>query len=280
MAMRAKSGSVLMEFVIVLPIYMILLGMAFFYGELSLHGINLAASADRTAAVARGGEEWGGWNGYTASAAEADFGKAISPSRELVEESLAYREEGTSARPSSYLRRHAGHVANVSFRGSWSWLVAATVEDNYAMTPWTRGMVGTWAHLEWLVDMTTPPDAVSSDSVLGTLFGGGLGRATMTGKDGVGIGSSGGVAVYSYYTLTRNSKGRIDKQSYRHWDFGALVDGVAANATWNKYVYGEGWQLAEEYASMGNGKGADPPSYPGDRPFYKRYEQFYKTWSN
>ena len=271
MAMRA--------IIIVLPIYMILLGMSFFYGELSLHGVNLAASADRTAAVARGGEEWGGWNGYTASAAQIDFGKAISPSSELVEESLAYRVEGKNENPSIYRRHHAGQVADPSFRGSWSWLVAATVEDRYAMTPWTRGMVGTWAHLERLVDMTTPPDAISSDSVLGTLFGGGLGRATMTGKDGVG--ASGGVAVYSYYTLTRNSNGRIDRRSYRQWDAGALVDAVADKATWNKHVYGEDWQLAEKYLSMGTdeNKGKEPPSYPGDRPLYERYGQF-KTWSN
>ena len=56
----AKRGSVLMEFIIVLPLYMILLGMTFLYGELSLHGINLAASADRTVTVAYGINGWGG----------------------------------------------------------------------------------------------------------------------------------------------------------------------------------------------------------------------------
>ncbi len=49
-----------MEFIIVLPLYMILLGMTFLYGELSLHGINLAASADRTVTVAYGINGWGG----------------------------------------------------------------------------------------------------------------------------------------------------------------------------------------------------------------------------
>lgn len=276
MAMRAERGSVLMEFIIVLPLYMILLGMTFFYGELSLHGVNLAASADRTVTAVRGGEGWAGWGGYTAGHAMSKVGEAISPSRDVQEETLQYHEEGTSDKPSSYTKHHVGQVAKSSFRGSWSWLVAATVEDDYAMTPWTRGMVGTWAHLERLVEMTEAPDAVSSDSVLGTLFGGGLGRAKMTGKDVV----TSGVSGYSYYTLTRNSNGRVDKKSYRHWDAGALVDAVASDATWNKCVYAEDWQLAEDYASMtSEEKGNPPPDYPGDRSLYNRYGR-YKTWTD
>ena len=266
-----------MEFIIVLPLYLILLGMTFFYGELSLHGVNLAASADRTVTVVRGGEEWAGWGGYTAGHAMSKVGEAISPSRDVQEAALQYHEEGTSDKPSSYTKHHVGQVAKSSFRGSWSWLVAATVEDDYAMTPWTRGMVGTWAHLERLVEMTEAPDAVSGDSVLGTLFGGGLGRAKMTGKDVV----TSGVSGYSYYTLTRNSNGRIDKKSYRHWDAGALVDTVADGAAWNRFVYAEDWQLAKNYDSMASEeKGKPPPNYPGDRRYYNRYQHFVDNWSD
>jgi len=269
-------GSVLMEFIIVLPIYMILMGMAFFYGELSLHSVNLAASADRTTAVAYGGEGWKGWGDYTAAKAEEDFAKAISPFREHdKDDALSYREEGTSEKSSSYVGHKFGEVADPDFKGSWTWLVAATVEDDYAMTPWTRGMVGTWAHLENLVKMKDPPQGLGSDSVLSILFNGSLGRVTMTGKDGVNLGAR----VYSYYTLTRNSNARAADTPYRQWHSGGLVDAVADNATWNRYVYDEPWQLAEHYGDLKDeNKGAGPE--PGaHRRLYGRYGQF-KSWSD
>ena len=285
METHEKKGSVLMEFIIVLPLYMILLGMTFLYGELSLHGVNLAASADRTLAGVFGGQEWDGWNGYTSDMGAKDVAKAISPSQDLTYDALNYIEEGTIQKPSSYSKLRGGEVARRSFNGSWSWLVAATMADKYAMTPWTRGMVGTWAHLERLVDMSQPPSAVDGNSVLGTLFGSGGKRVVMTGKDGVSIGnSSSGAMTYSYYTLTRNSKGRIvdsSGTSYRHWDPGSLVDAAYGSATWNTCVYGEGWPMEKvNYASLGSeedGKGNDPISGT-DRPPYERYGQFV-TWS-
>lgn len=271
----AKKGSVLMEFIIVLPLYLILLGMTFLYGELSLHGINLAASADRTIAAVFGGEEWKGWNGYKAKLAIGDIRVALSPDKKTLEDrDLRYIEEGTFARPSDYHGRRAGQVADSGFRGSWSWLVGATVEDYYAMTPWTRGMVGTWAHLERLVNMSNPPDAVADSSVLGTLFGGGLGRVRMTGKD------LGGTALYSYYTLTRNSNGRKDI-SYRQWKPGSLVNAATDAAKWYWCVYREPWPMEEvDYTSLGKddkGKG-DGPELGTERQTYQRYGQFV-TWS-
>ena len=47
---KGECGSVLMEFIIVLPIYMLLLGFAFVIGDLSLDTIHLAGSGDRTRA--------------------------------------------------------------------------------------------------------------------------------------------------------------------------------------------------------------------------------------
>lgn len=260
-----------MEFIIVLPLYMILLGMTFLYGELSLHGINLAASADRTVTVAYGINGWGGVN---VKEIVATTELVLSPSREVENNPLAYTEEGTIALPSTYHRHRAGEVADRRFHGSWSWLVGATVEDDYAMTPWTRGMVGTWAHLERLVKMSNPPDAVADSSVLGTLFGGGLGRVKMTGKD------LGGTSLYSYYTLTRNSNGRKDI-SYRQWKPGSLVNAATDAAKWYWCVYREPWPMEEvDYTSLGEddkGKG-DGPELGTERPPYERYGQFV-TWS-
>ncbi len=280
---RVKNGSVLMEFIIVLPIYMILLGMAFFYGELSLHGVNLAASADRTIAGTLGGKDWNGFGNYGVSNARGDVARAISPNRDFADTTLTYREEGSTESPSKLSNRLGGEVKDRGFEGSWTWLVAAKVEDDYAMTPWTRGMVGTWAHLERMVKMKNPPKAVSGDSVLGRLFNGNLGRTSMTGKD-----LGGDVKIYSYYTLMRNAKGRIQDQSYRYWTSpGGIVTGTGKGSLWYDKVYDEPWQLAENYLSMNAtlpnddsvNQGHDPPGSPIDRPFYERYEQF-KTWSN
>lgn len=272
-----------MEFVIVLPIYMILLGMAFLFGELSLHGVNLAASADRTITGTLGGRDWAGFGNYRVSNAMRDVARAISPDREFNDANLAYIEEGTTASPSTYDDHLGGQVAERAFEGSWTWLVAAKVEDDYAMTSWTRGMVGTWAHLERMVKMKNPPKAVTGDSVLGRLFNGGLGRTRMTGKD-----LAGNVNIYSYYTLMRNSKGRIQSRSYRYWTSpGGIVNGTGVGSLWYDKVYNEPWQLVDNYLSMNAtspnddsvDQGRDPPGSAIERPAYERYRQF-KTWSN
>lgn len=259
-----------MEFVIVLPIYLILLGFVFMIGEMSLHGVHLAASGDRTIAVAQGGE--GFWDsGWELNAAESEIAKAISPSSNHVNQALYYREEGASAKVSRFKREVAGKVAKLDFKGSWSWLVASTLRDEYALTPWTRGMVKTWANMERMVKMTEPPESLGSDTVLSKLFGGvGLGRISMTSKD------LGTVNSYAYYTLMRNNKGR---ESYRSWGYGQLVDDVASEASWNEYVANEGWGSKIEPDGMtGVDSGAPGVVKKDVRPSYKRHGTFVE-WS-
>lgn len=123
--MRSRPGSVLMEFVIVLPLYMLLLGFAFVMGELSLHSIRLAGGADRTRALS--------------SEAFAAFKAAVSS-----DEALSYEGDGGgSARTSSF--------SDTSV--SWAWdeededgpkVCAASVSDYYTLTPLTRGFVAFW----------------------------------------------------------------------------------------------------------------------------------------
>lgn len=264
----SKTGSVLMEFVIVLPIYLILLGFVFMLGEMSLHGVHLAASGDRTIAVVRGG--YGFWDsGWNLNAAESEIAKAISPSSNHVNRALYYREEGVSAKVSRFKSEVAGKVVD---RGSWSWLVASTLRDEYALTPWTRGMVKTWANMERMVKMTEPPESLGSDTVLSKLFSGvGLGRISMTSKD------LGTVNSYAYYTLMRNNEGR---KSYRSWGDGWIVDDVASGASWNEHVANEGWGSEIEPDGMtGVDSGAPRGGNEYPRPFYERHEKF-KDWSD
>ena len=123
----SRRGSVLMEFVIVLPLYMLLLGFAFVTGELSLHAIRLAGGADRTCALS--------------TAAFAAFKASATPD---AGEALSYAGDGgDSASPSSFS----------ATADSWAWdedradgpqVVAASVSDFYTLTPLTRGFVAFW----------------------------------------------------------------------------------------------------------------------------------------
>lgn len=259
-----------MEFVIVLPIYLILIGFVFMLGEMSLHGVHLAASADRTIAVTHGGD--GFWDsGWDLNTAENEIANAISPSSNHVNQVLYYREEGVYAKVSNFRREVAGKVAETEFKGSWSWLVASTLRDEYALTPWTRGMVKTWANMERMVKMTEPPESLGSDTVLSKLFSGvGVGRVSMASKD------LGNVNAYAYYTLMRNNKGR---SSYRSWGHGAIVDAIAGGATWNRLVAGEkfGSEIGTDGMS-GVNSGADAKSVRGEREDYQRHGKFV-TWS-
>ena len=256
-----------MEFVIVLPIYLILLGFVFMIGEMSLHGVHLAASGDRTIAVTQGGE--GFWeSGWNLGVAESEIARAISPSSNHVNQALNYREEGVSAKVSRFKSEVAGKVVD---RGSWSWLVASTLRDEYTLTPWTRGMVKTWANMERMVKMTESLESLGSDTVLSRLFSGvGVGRISMTSKD------LGSVNAYAYYTLMRNNKGR---SSYRSWGHGAIVDAVASKASWNECVANEGWGSGIDPDGMSGVNSGMPGVVKGPRDFYERHEKF-KDWSD
>jgi hypothetical protein len=266
----SKTGSVLMEFVIVLPIYLILLGFVFMIGEMSLHGVHLAASGDRTIAVAQGGE--GFWeSGWNLGVAESEIARAISPSSNHVNQALNYREEGVSANVSRFKREVAGKVEDPGFAGSWSWLVASTLRDEYTLTPWTRGMVKTWANMERMVKMTEPPESLGPDTVLSRLFSGvGVGRVSMTSKD------LGNVNTYAYYTLMRNNEGR---KSYRSSGHGGLVDAAGDDGSWYSRVYEEEWGSEIEPDGMTGVDSGLRGKKNDARKSYERYQKF-KDWSD
>lgn len=270
MISSTKTGSVLMEFVIVLPIYLILIGFVFMLGEMSLHGVHLAASADRTIAVTQGGDGFWKKDIWNLDIAESEIANAISPSSNHVNQALYYREEGVYAKVSNFRREVAGKVEDPGFEGSWSWLVASTLRDEYTLTPWTRGMVKTWANMERMVKMTEPPESLGSDTVLSRLFSGvGVGRVSMTSKE------LGNVNAYAYYTLMRNNKGR---SSYRRWGNGALVDAAGTSASWYNGVANESWGSGIDPQGMSVVDSGAPGVVKGSRPFYQRYGQFV-DWS-
>ena len=187
---KSRPGSVLMEFVIVLPLYMLLLGFAFVMGELSLHSIRLAGGADRSCALS--------------PAAFEAFKEVASPN-----EALSYAGDGgSSARVSSFVDMYNER--------SWKGFTVreASVSDYYTLTPLTRGFVAFWYRdaqdrLERNGDSGLHvaggalDEMIRDSGVIGRVSGGdGLG---MTGRERDTRDSR----AYGFVTLVRNEPGSM-----------------------------------------------------------------------
>ena len=121
---RTRRGSVLMEFLIVFPIYLVLFGGVFMIGDMLIKTSRLA-SADRTRAldVAAGdganSNASSGWNAINNT--KYFFLPNSIPEDTLSREDYRYHAQGTG------------------FKGPWTVTVGAKVKDEYRLAPWTRG---------------------------------------------------------------------------------------------------------------------------------------------
>ncbi len=211
MNMRLKEGSVLMEFIIVLPLYMLLLGFAFFTGELSLDAIHLASYGDRLYAVQ---EE--SFDRYKESA---------SVSSELVDVKLSYEgdpEGGAGFESVSWFEpenlKALHHVADTTRFNPWIEMRAGLVKDSFTLPPWSRAMV---AH--WVRDVAEKAeDELDEDSALGEILarGGDLGRTIVDAK-GRTWRTASDEPKYGYYTISRNLS---SVEGARAWGAGQLAD--------------------------------------------------------
>lgn len=231
---KSENGSVLMEFIVMMPVYLILIGFCFFTGELSLHGIALTASADRSAAGAYAARGAAG-EGFDEDIMTR-IGWAIMPDAEKAgaERALQYDDVGKSEKATSWdlWNRSQGariYAGESGFAGTpWSRLAVALVDDNYALTPFSRSMVMFWGHIEDHVAMTSQPDALDSDSAMGELLDkDSVGRTRMTGKD-LSAGTE-KARAYGFYTLQRSEAGG---SSHRYWPSSGLVE----EERWRGYV--------------------------------------------
>ena len=266
-----------MEFIIVLPIYLVFLGMAFCYGELSLHGVNLAASGDRTVAMAHGGADRDRFPSVNES---VNFiGQAISPFSDLDDQSVNYHDQGSNEKVSQFNSDdRIGRVADTQIAGAWSWLVAATLRDDRALTPWTRGLALAWKGFK---NQLSPQEVRTSASDLFKVDS--VGRVTMTSKDVVQA------QTYAFYTLMRRPTG-FEKNSYRQWGVGWIVDGAYDSTkqreswpTWKRWVEKEGFPTKVDGFDFAgttgsNGLGTPSSGHSDPRPDYVRDSDFVK-WS-
>ena len=111
--LRQKRGSILMEFVIVLPIYFVLFGYVFLLGDLGLKTIALA-TGDRDAAM-DAGDRWG-------------YSYSVFAGNQIERSGLRSAQSAT-------LR------ADEDFNGAWSWQAAGLSKFAYRLPGWMSGLL-------------------------------------------------------------------------------------------------------------------------------------------
>ena len=280
-------GSVLMEFVIVLPLYFALLGTAFLYGDLSLHAVNMAASGDRTLAVSHGMSPHGdGAPGWKKDDGLGHVKKAVSLSDEYEEVTDGKYTDVASSTPiaanaSDFSDETHGVVADSGFKGSWSWLVGSVLRDDYALSPVSRSFIRAWKVFADVAEMNDPDWAKDREyadgSTLKQLFPHKAGETHSVGRV---EGKDGNVRAYAYYTLMRNDAGR---RSYRGWTSAYDVGGLLSDngTVWDTCVCQEPYffdKKSFEDLAGDDDRGGKKADCSG-RSTYRRYEGF-KKWSD
>jgi hypothetical protein len=261
--MKTRSGSVLLEFLLVLPVYLALIGGTFAVGRLLLVGIRLS-QADRAWAMCP--DEFRG-------AARAAL-SALLP-LELYE----YDDMMCTVASDGLVYSDNTLRAEESFQGAWSLLSAAKVNDLCHHPPWTRGWFGFAADL--FSDFISEKSEVSKDGM----------NTDMTAflANMVSVTAMETERKYNYYTLKRTVVGRT---SYRTWepqnlinvpvDFGSLTVSDALpvwGSVWFKYIYTE--PFPETRSSVLDDSSQEEDSVPDEPSWRTDYSRFpsYLLWS-
>ena len=247
-----KRGSILMEFVLVLPIYIFLFGALFLLGDMGLNAIRIS-TGDRDAAMDAG-------DGL-------GFSTSIFLTQQMREEALKTFSESRTCR------------ADDDFKGAWSWQAAGKTLFAYTLPSYGAGLVS-YPYLRYGAGATL------GGNVLGTLVGGGT--VLFHSKD-YSIGDK--VRSYNYYTLKRTDLAR-DPEAYRNWDSwdssgkqntsrSRLTQSARGlKQHWYANVYGEDYADSSPDSLDNSGRqGNDElPNRPSGRGEYKRLDLFV-TWS-
>lgn len=257
MNLTDDRGSVLMEFIVVLPIYFLLLGTAFVIGELALHSVHLSASGDRSVAFAKN--------------LDSDFWRELKQVMSLDRNAVANRDADAPDysyagdavyQGDAYVSEFAEnseqeHRAIRPEHGFWTEVVAGRAKDNYTLSPLTRGFIAHWFYeIERRVyddDLMAEQLERSEKDALDTILdkdAGQLGRVRMQGnyyKDDEGA----VIRDYGYFSLRRTEIGRWENQEdedmmpYRFWEPSAL-----AEDNWRKAALNGGSVDSEYYEKL------------------------------
>lgn len=268
-------GSVLMEFIIVMPIYFLLLGFAFVVGELSLHSIHLTSSGDRNVAFTDAGPEcdvgpeWerretGFWRlleQVLSFDRTALTQRTLSATDYSYKGDLVYGGRATVSQFAESLDYHARKRALPSGNaGHWTEAVAGRAVDNYTLSPVTRGFIAHWFYEterrvhdgKLMSDKLNRAPRDDIDEILDKNKGS-LGRVPMKGnyyEDDTGE----KIRDYGYISFRRTEISRREGKSYREGTPRQLASGGWADAALNgdsrdnpvKFESGDDFYVREE----------------------------------
>ena len=241
-----RCGSILMEFVMVLPIYIFLFGAIFLIGEIGLNAIRISVG-DRSLAMDADDREGYSFAPFGLMQMDEEFANVHST------ESCSYR-------------------ADESFQGAWAWESAGRTWFSYKLRSWGSALVS-YPFLNY-------GGPASGGGILGTLVGGG--DVVFHSKD---FSMSNRVRAYNYYTLKRTDLSRRP-EAYRNWEPNQLVESNGGRQYWDSSVYDEPFLYDAPYDESvadeldgGPRQGKDAnPSPPVGRKEYERFGMFI-TWS-
>lgn len=183
MKQAQKRGSVLMELMVVFPIYLVLFGSVFMIGNLLIHAMRLP-SAERLAALDLGRSDRArpGWTDACT--------KLFRPGEDITDERQNADQLSREAESAFY--------ADTGVAGPFSVRAAMKVKNAYAMS--AGGSRGQLAYANWFFNRALPTsDLQTSGGAYETLIS--SGRANMYSKSQT---KATGVSKYFYYTLKRH----------------------------------------------------------------------------
>lgn len=265
----SRKGSVLMEMIVVFPIYLVIFGGLFMLGDMLIKVARLP-SAERSVAFELGGgtflrDEIGEYL-YPADREVnderhvADLIEADDTAEPATEDAEAVSISGTSE-----------YYADTAIEGPFSLRAAVKLKDGYYLPG--GGTRGQLAFADWFFTNTVGAAQMTGD--MATLISG-AGRIYLRSKDN----SQGRVRYYNYYTLKRNRN--YDGSNWRankRWAGDLLAD-IAGHAQHWDDVYTEKFHYDGENEDDGTNEANRASDKAGDSSGdYERYGQFV-TWSD
>ena len=228
----SRRGSILMEFVLVLPIYIFLFGALYLLGDMGLNAIRIS-TGDRDAAMDAGDR------------AGHSMGQFLA--QEMRDEALK-----TSYNSQTYR-------ADEGFKGAWSWQAAGRSLFAYRLRSYGDGLIA-YPFLHY-------GGSSSGGGILGTLVGGGL--VVFHSKD---YSLSNKVRAYNYYTIKRTDLAREPNAYRNWQEKCLTAPSSGLEQYWYSCVYKEAFSdPVADHLEQSDSQGSDQlPSPPGGRDEYNR----------
>lgn len=219
---RQKRGSVLMEFIIVFPIYLVLFGGVFVIGDMMVHSTRLA-SAERTVAFELQSGEETGWNAIQDKLFHISDGKEITDEGE--EQDVLSKEKDSV------------WYADTNVDHPWSHRAAIKILDKYKLL--AGGTAGRLLFAKLFFDDVVPEKAkVDFDPLFTSLIKGN--SIDMWSKDN-GSEKNPREYTYNYYTLKKTKyDGLITWRDNRRYS-SDLVAHSKEKHSWQSQVYEENY---------------------------------------